>query len=148
MGIEIQMSGKQRQAENRQTRRYRYRGQATVRRLESDPSLPATILDLSAQGCLLRLPDLADFAVGTLIDMSINSDTVAFRALGSVRHCARRRRLLGISFVNLSRRGTSDLVELIAGLQSDEQAGQSRVHEITIFGPPSPPRIRSNASDK
>ena len=132
MGIEIQMSGKQRSAENRQTRRFRYRGQATVRRLESDPSLPATILDLSAQGCLLRLPDLADFAVGTLIDMSINSDTVAFRALGSVRHRAHTRRVLGISFMHLSRRGEADLFALIDDLGSAPPSTRPVLQEISV----------------
>ena len=104
-----------------------------MRRLDSDPSLPGCILDLSARGCLLRLPDLYDFEVGMLVDIGIHSKQVEFRALGSIRHCGRRRRVLGVSFVNLSRRGESDLLDLIAGLEADEQAGRSGVHQITIF---------------
>jgi hypothetical protein len=133
MGIEIQMTANQRSTENRRAPRYRYRGEATLRRLDSDPTLPGRVLDLSASGCLLRLPDPSDFAVGTLIDLSIQTGPLGFRALGSVRHRARTRRVLGISFVNLSRRGEAELNALIADLESAEQSGQSAVQEITLL---------------
>jgi hypothetical protein len=133
MGKEIQMSGERRSSENRQPPRFRYRGETTVRRLDTNPSLPGHVLDLSARGCLLRLPDLAEFEVGALVDMSITSNLISFRALGSVRHRSRRRRLLGISFVNLTQRGQADLLALIDSLEKDEQAGRSVVQEITIL---------------
>jgi c-di-GMP-binding flagellar brake protein YcgR len=132
MGIEIQMTANQRSAENRQSPRYRYRGDATVRRLDSDPTLPGRVLDLSAQGCLLRLPDLSDFEANSLVDLHINTGAVAFRALGSVRHRARTRRVLGISFVNLSQRGEAELLSLITELESAEQDGRSTVEEINV----------------
>ncbi|MGD0796415.1 MAG: PilZ domain-containing protein [Acidobacteriaceae bacterium] len=133
MGIEIQMPANQRATENRQSPRYRYRGDATVRRLDSDPTLPGRVLDLSARGCLLRLPDLSDFQPNTLVDLHIHASTVAFRALGSVRHRARTRRVIGISFVNLSQRGQAELLALIAELESDEQSGHPVVQEITLL---------------
>jgi c-di-GMP-binding flagellar brake protein YcgR len=133
MGIEIQMTANQRSTENRRSPRYRYRGEATLRRLDSDPTLPGRVLDLSATGCLLRLPDPSDFTVGTLIDLSIQAGAVTFRALGSVRHRARTRRVLGISFVNLSRRGEAELNALIADLESAEQSGRSTIQEITLL---------------
>jgi hypothetical protein len=133
MGVEIKMSGEPRPAEKRQARRYRYRGETTVRRLNSDPSLPGCILNLSTRGCLLRLPDLSDFEIGTLVDISVHSKLIAFRALGSVRHCSRNRRLLGISFTNLSQRGEAALLDLIADLEANAQAGRSAIHQITVF---------------
>src|SRR5580658_4740297 len=132
MGVELQMSGKPRSAENRQAKRYRYRGAVTVRRLESDPSLAGLILELSTTGCLLRLPDLTEYEVGSVVDIAVNSRAVAFRALGSVRHRSWTRGLPGIAFVNLSRRGQSDLLDLIADLEATEKAGSSGVHEITV----------------
>jgi c-di-GMP-binding flagellar brake protein YcgR len=139
MGIEIQMTANQRSTENRQFPRYRYRGEAVLRRLDSDPALPARVLDLSATGCLLRLPDLSEFEVGAMIDIYIHSAVAAFRALGSVRHRAHTRRVLGIAFVNLSKRGQTELFALIAELESAEQSGQPAVHEISVLRHPTNP---------
>jgi len=127
------MSGRRRSVENRQARRYRYRGAVVVRRLESDPSHAGLILELSTHGCLLRLPNVADFEVGAVLDLAVNSRMVAFRALGSVRHRSWIRRVLGIAFENLSQRGEADLLALIADLEAEEQAGRSGVPQITVF---------------
>jgi hypothetical protein len=147
MGVEIKMSGGPRPAEKRQARRYRYRAETMVRRLNSDPSLAGCILNLSARGCLLRLPELSDYETGTLVDVSVNSRLIAFRALGSVRHCSRNRRLLGISFLNLSQRGEAALLDLIADLEADAQAGRSGVHQINVFRCDAPPN-KPGASHK
>ena len=104
-----------------------------MRRLESEPSLAGRILDLSVHGCLLRLPDLSDFQVGAPVDLAVNSSTVAFRALGSVRHISHTRSLLGISFVNLTRRGEAELQELIGELESGEHLGQSDSPKISVL---------------
>ena len=133
MGIEIPMTGNAGSAEHRQARRYRFRGDATARPLESGIALPGRVLDLSALGCLLMVPNLSEFAVGTLVDVSVNSSSIAFRALGSVRHCSRSRKLLGIAFVNLSRRCEADLLELIDDLDSAEQMGSAAAPKITIL---------------
>ena len=133
MGVELQMSGKRRSAENRQAKRYRYRGEVTVRRLDSDPTQPGLVLELSTQGCRLRLPDLSEFEVGSIVDIAVSSRAVSFRALGSVRHRSWTRRQLGIAFVNLSRRGESDLIDLIADLEAEAQAGRSGLQQITVF---------------
>jgi hypothetical protein len=133
MGVEIQMSGAPRSVENRRAKRYRYQADAAVRRLELPDTLPGRILDLSDRGCLLRLPNLTDFPVDSLVDICVNSRAVTFRALGSVRHCSRNRRLIGLAFVNLSRRGQVDLRELIAELEAAEQTGQSVAHEIVVL---------------
>jgi hypothetical protein len=133
MGIEIPMTGNAGSAEHRQARRYRFRGDATARPLESGIALPGRVLDLSALGCLLMVPNLSEFAVGTLVDVSVNSSSIAFRALGSVRHCNPNHWRIGISFVNLSRRGEADLLELIAELDAAEQLGRPCVHEITVI---------------
>jgi hypothetical protein len=132
MGIEIPITTKQRTSEKRQTKRYRYRGNAKVRQLDTDLLLSGRILDLSARGCLLQMPDLSAFAVDTLVDMCINTGWVSFRALGSVRHVNLNHWRIGISFVKLNRRGESELLELIAELEEAERAGRSGVLEISI----------------
>jgi hypothetical protein len=132
MGIELTMSANRRSAENRLVPRYRFRGEATVRRLESDPTLPGQLLELSTHGCLLRLPDLSEFAVGTFIDLYIDTGKVAFRALGSIRHRAHTRRVLGISFLHLSRRGEADLFALIDDLGSAPPSARPVLQEITV----------------
>jgi hypothetical protein len=133
MGIEIQMPANRRATENRQAPRYRYAGEATLRRLDSDPTSPGRVLDLSARGCLLRLPDPYEFQVDTLVDLAIHTSAISFRALGSVRHRARTRRVLGISFINLTERGEADLLALIADLESADQTGHAVVQEITLI---------------
>jgi hypothetical protein len=148
MGIETPISTKQRTPEKRETKRYRFRGDAKLRRLESDHSLPGRILDLSAHGCLLQVPDLSDFAVDTLVDMCVNTGWVSFRALGSVRHRNRKHLRIGISFVNLSRRGESELRELIADLEKAERAGRSDVLEISIARHKGAPHHHLDAPDK
>jgi len=142
MGIEIPITTKQWTSEKRQNKRYRYRGDAKVRQLESELSLSGRILDLSARGCLLQMPNLPEFAVDTLVDMCVNTGWVSFRALGSVRHCNLIHWRIGISFLKLTRRGESELLELIADLEEAEQAGRSDVLEISIVrhkgAPPHP----------
>jgi hypothetical protein len=140
MGIEIPITTRQRTSENRQTKRYRYRGNAKVRQLESELLMSARVLDLSARGCLLQLPNLTDleltepaeFAIDSLVDMSVNTGWVSFRALGSVRHFNMNRWRIGLSFVKLTVRGEGELLELIADLEETEQAGRSGVMEISI----------------
>jgi len=122
MGIEIQMNGTPRQTDNRRARRYRYRGEAVIRRLGLDPSTAGSTLDLSTRGCLLKLPDLTNLEVDAPIEVNIYSNVVSFRALGTVRHRSPSRSLVGIAFVNLSRRGESDLYELLAELALAQQS--------------------------
>jgi hypothetical protein len=147
MGIEIPITTKQRTSENRQSKRYRYRGDAKVRQLETDLSLSGRILDLSARGCLFQMPDLSAFAVDTLVDMCVNTGWVSFRALGSVRHVNLNHWRIGISFVKLSRRGEAELLELIADLEEAERAGRSGVLEISIARHTGSPHHQLDAPD-
>ena len=148
MGIEIPITTKQRTSERRQTKRYRFRGDAKVRQLETERSLPGRVLDLSARGCLLQMPDLSAFAVDTLVDMSVNTGWVSFRALGSVRHVNLNHWRIGISFVKLTRRGESELLELIADLEEAERAGRSGVLEISLARHNGSPAPRLDEPDK
>ena len=139
MGIEIQMTGKPRSVEHRQAKRYRFRGDATVRRLDAAPALRGRVLDLSERGCLLRLPDLSDLKVDELVDLSVKSNAVSFRAVGEVRRCDPDRWRIGISFVNLTRRGEADLLDLIADLETAQQLGRACVQEIRVMRRDIPP---------
>jgi hypothetical protein len=147
MGIEIPITTKQKTSEKRSAKRYRYRGNAKVRQLETDLLLSGRILDLSARGCLLQMPNLSAFAVDTLVDMCVNTDWVSFRALGSVRHVNLNHWRIGISFVKLNRRGESELLELIADIEEAERVGRSGVLEISIETYTGPPHHQLDASD-
>ena len=147
MGIEIPITAKQRTPEKRQTKRYRFRGDAKVRQLETELALTGRILDLSERGCLLQMPSLSDFAIDTLVDMSVNTGWVSFRALGSVRHINLNHWRIGISFVKLTRRGEAELLELISDLEKAEEAGRSGVLEISIARHKASPAPRLDAHD-
>ena len=148
MGIEIPITTRQKTSEKRQSKRYRYRGNANVRQLETDLLLSGRILDLSARGCLLQMPDLSAFAIGTLVDMCVNTGWVSFRALGSVRHVNLNHWRIGISFVKLNRRGESELLELIAAIEEAERAGRSGVLEISVEKHTGPPHRQLNEPDR
>jgi hypothetical protein len=133
MGIEILMRGNGGSAEHRLARRFRLGGEVTARPLDTDITMPGRVIDLSACGCLLTVPSLAAFEVGTYVDMSVSTSAFAFRALGSIRHCVRNHWRVGVSFVNLSRRGLSELGQLIEVLEAAEQRGRPNSHEVTIL---------------
>ena len=133
VGKEIQMRGNGGSADQRQARRYRLRGEATARPLETDITMPGRVIDLSAQGCLLMVPSLTGFEIGTIVDMSVSTDTVTFRALGRVRHRAPDHWRLGVSFVDLSRRGKSELSQLIEVLEEAAQQGRPTMCEVTVL---------------
>jgi hypothetical protein len=133
MGIEIQMRGNGGSAEHRHSRRYRLGGEATARPLDTDVTMPGRIIDLSASGCLLTVPCLANFEVNTFVDMSVSTSAVTFRALGSIRHRVLNNWRIGISFINLSRRGQSELSQLIELLAAAERSGRRNSHEVTIL---------------
>jgi hypothetical protein len=133
MGIEIQMTGNGGSAEHRRTRRYRLRGDATARVLDSDVALPGRILDLSLRGCLLTLPSLARVEIDSLLDMSISTTAVSFRALGSVRYYLPNYWRIGVSFVNLTERGQSELSQLIDALKVADQMSRPRACQVAVL---------------
>ena len=133
MGIEIPMHGNGGSAEHRRARRYRLAGEATARPLDTDITMPGRVVDLSASGCLLMVPCLAGFEVDTFVDMSVSTSAATFRALGTVRHRAANHWRVGVSFVNLNRRGQAELSQLIQVLEAAEQSGRPNSHEVTVL---------------
>ena len=95
--------------------------------------MPGRIIDVSTSGCLLVVPCLAKFDIGTFVDMSVTTNTATFRALGTIRHCVPNHWRVGVSFVNLSRRGQAELLQLIAALEAAKQSGRPHSHEVTIL---------------
>jgi hypothetical protein len=143
MGIEIQMHGNGGSAEHRRARRYRLGGEATARPLDTDITMPGKVIDVSASGCLVMVPCLAGFEVGTFVDMSVSTGAATFRALGTICHRAPNHWRVGVSFVNLSRRGQSELGELIDVLKSAEQNGRRSSCEVTVLSlSERPPHMR------
>jgi hypothetical protein len=133
MGIEVQMHGNGGSAEHRSAKRYRLLGQVTARPLETDITMPGRVIDVSASGCLLMVPCLAKFAVDTFVDISVTTPAATFRALGSIRHCVPNHWRIGVSFVNLSRRGQAELGQLIEALEEAQQQGRTGSHEVTVL---------------
>lgn len=133
MGIEIQMPGNAGSAEHRRAMRYRLRGEAMARPLDTDALMPGRVLDISPFGCLLAMPFLSPFEIGSLVDMSISTISVAFRALGVVRHLLPDHWRVGVSFVNLNRCGETELCQLIESLKLAHQAGRAATHEVTVI---------------
>lgn len=148
MGIEIPITTRQGTSDQRQSKRYRHRGHAKVRQLEADLSQAGRILNLSARGCLLQMSSVSDFAVDTIVDMCVKTSWISFRALGSVRHRNLISRKLGISFVKLTQRGESELLDIISELELAGQAGNSSVMEISIAKHIGPPSLQLDAQDE
>ena len=131
--------------QKRQNQRYKSQGNAKVRKLDTELLYTGRILDISASGCLIQLPGPTHFTVETLVDMSVNSSWVSFRALGSVRHLHKNRSKIGVSFVKLTQRGESELLELIAGLEQNKRTG---VLEIIVSQHGSSTQDRPDAPDQ
>jgi c-di-GMP-binding flagellar brake protein YcgR len=132
MGKEIPITTGQRMLEQRQNQRYKSQGNAKVRKLETELLYAGRILDISARGCLLQMPGPSPFTVDTLVDMSVNTSWVTFRALGSVRNIHQNHWKIGVSFVKLTQRGEAELLELIASLEKAKQSKRSSVLEMSI----------------
>jgi hypothetical protein len=127
------MHGNGGSAEHRRARRFRLPGQVTARPLETDITMPGRVIDLSASGCLLMVPCLAKFQIDTFVDLSVTAGAVTFRALGSIRHCVPNHWRIGISFVNLTRRGQSELTQLIEALETAQREGRPNSAQITVL---------------
>jgi hypothetical protein len=148
MGIQIPIATKQKTSERRQFKRYIYPGDAEVRQLAMELSLSGRILDLSASGCLLEMPNFFDFAIDAPVEICLNIGWVSFRALGSVRHVNPISGRIGISFEKLTRLGKSQLRELIVELEEAERAGRTGVLEISIASHKGAPYHPLDAPDK
>jgi hypothetical protein len=133
MGIEIEMPGNGGSAEHRRARRYRLLGQATARPLDTDVTMPGRVIDVSTSGCLLVVPCLAKFDIDTFVDVCVTTNTATFRALASIRHCVPNHWRVGVSFVNLSRRGQEELAQLIDALEAAKRSGRRHTHEVTVL---------------
>ena len=104
--------------------------------------MPGKIIDLSADGCLLMVPSLIGFEIGTVVDISVNTGAVSFRALASVRHRAPNHWRVGVSFVDLNRRGKAELSQLIEALEEAAQSGRPTACEITVLRTEEHPSLR------
>jgi hypothetical protein len=84
------------------------------------------ILDLSAGGCLIRLLDSCHhLRKGMLIEVGIQLNFVAFRAVATVRHIAEDRSDVGICFATIGRRARSELLDLMVELEAAEAAEEA-----------------------
>jgi hypothetical protein len=102
----------------RQEVRQHYKAHACVSRAGTATHHQASVIDLSPGGCLLRLAAKGDFQVDDLIDLSVQSSDISFRARGSVRQVREDGALMGIHLESLTARGKALLAELIKELEA------------------------------
>jgi c-di-GMP-binding flagellar brake protein YcgR len=110
-------------AERRTTKRYDLRGDVRIVPQGTDIVHCGHILDLSAGGCLIRLLDPSHhLRRGMLVEVGIQLNFVAFRAVATIRHVAEDRSDVGICFASIGRRARSDLLDLMVELEAAEAA--------------------------
>lgn len=106
----------QSEEERRQCPRFQCGGEAEIRSLASGLCRSGTIVNLSLQGCLVRLGDDPCFRKGEAVEMTFCVRQLPVRIQGLVR----QRHLgpgIGVEFTLLAERGKRRLVELIAELE-------------------------------
>ena len=99
-----------------------YKANASVCRAGAASQYQAAVIDLSSVGCLLRTQTKGDFEVDDLVDLSLQSSDLSFRARGTVRHVAEDGVALGIRLESLTTRGRAMLSELIKELAANPQS--------------------------
>jgi len=119
--------------DRRRDRRYHCSGRVRIWDVESDFYLLGAILDLSMGGCLIQVQSPGRFELHTIVEASFQSNYLAFRTMAAVRRIDTRKRLLGISYVNLSLRGRLDLGELFVDLDALIAEGR-----LSSAAPPAP----------
>ncbi len=105
------------QREKRMHKRYHYAARAWVKPA-GEQEQEGTLLDLSLGGCLIRVPNPMEFYTDTDIEVNLQSNYLAMRAIASVRRYLEGGRVVGVSFEKLTPRGRKDLIALIADLES------------------------------
>jgi c-di-GMP-binding flagellar brake protein YcgR len=105
--------------ERRAHKRYLYIGRATIG-IPEGTRHAGTIVDLSMGGCLIRLAARAEFASHATVEVSLQSNYLAFRTMGSIRRYAEEGTLLGIAFQTIGARGRNDLRALILDLEAEQ----------------------------
>ncbi len=104
-------------SEVRNNKRYLYSARAFL----TAPSLPpekGVLRDLSLGGCLVQLGHPIDVLVGSEIEVNLQSNYLAFRAVGWVRHITECGKGVGVLFGPLNARGLRDLRNLLHDLES------------------------------
>lgn len=112
------------QHERRVHPRYVYPGEVFVVPGGEGEAHPGRIVDLSLEGCLIRLPGTPALAKALFVDLSFRSGDLAFRASGTVRSQrsqADGSLLIGISLHALGTRGRAELNELLASLKKSKR---------------------------
>jgi c-di-GMP-binding flagellar brake protein YcgR len=102
----------------RQEVRQQYKANASISRAGTASQYQAAVIDLSSGGCLIRLLKKGDFEVDDLVDLSVQSSDISFRARGDVRQVREDGTVLGIRLQSLTARGKALIRELIQELES------------------------------
>jgi len=105
-------------SERRKEPRYLCFGQVKLNRLPG-AILTGRIIDLSLGGCLIAMQRPAPLSQGSVVELTIQTRGTALRMIGIITFLGRQApRWMGISFKTLSKRGQSQLTELIAELEA------------------------------
>lgn len=108
------------QEQRRSNPRLECRGEAELYRLGSGGGCAAAVLDLSVEGCLLKLEVPLLIALGEAVEIGFTVNKLPFRVRAEVR-VVRQATTLGFQFVQLSARARVRLSELIEELIEDRK---------------------------
>jgi c-di-GMP-binding flagellar brake protein YcgR len=81
----------------------------TVRYVKSGPSIPATLLDISATGCLIAMAEPLHVSATDVIEARLDLNSLVLRVLGFVRHVDEANQTVGIEFHCISDQDQRDL---------------------------------------
>lgn len=88
-------------------------GTVMVRFSKLQPFINGALIDISISGCLVRITEPVVVNPEDIVELRINLLTLAFRALGYVRHANPATHAMGIEFHHISAQDKADLATLI-----------------------------------
>jgi c-di-GMP-binding flagellar brake protein YcgR len=117
--------------EKRRHPRLGCKGAAAVIVAAGEPSIPATIVDLSAGGCRMVLRQPQYLPKDTLVELTFNVHHLSFRVRGQVR-AIRSDSTIGFQFPVLSERARKQLDDLMKELMADMRKRQAERKRATL----------------
>lgn len=89
-------------------------GTATVRCSKAGPTISGSLIDISISGCLVSMPEPLQVTSDQMIEVRLDLNHIAVRAMGFVRHTNRADNAVGIEFHKLSEKDRADLDEFVS----------------------------------
>ena len=84
-----------------------------VRFSKAQPFMAGALIDISISGCLVRIAEPVTASPEDIVELRISLLTLAFRALGVVRHANAVSHSIGIEFHHIAEQDKADLATFI-----------------------------------